>query len=194
MIRCSVEEFLKAILEKPFEEGWDENGEPPLCILYQEILKIVKPFDTFLEVGPGFGDFSLYLLSLGKKVEMLDIKENDLIPMKKICEEKGYNYIFHLQNTIEIVLNKTYDVVFAAEVIEHIEDYKKAIFNMIKLAKHKVILTTPVGGSFYSPDHKHCFSAADFKFIDKPYKIRSIATKKIDISTNKRAFLIEINI
>lgn len=114
MIRCSVEEFLKAILEKPFEEGWDENGEPPLCLLYQEILKIVKPFDTFLEVGPGFGDFSLYLLSLGKKVEMLDIKEDTLIPMKKICEEKGYNYIFHLQNMTEIILDKTYDVVFAA--------------------------------------------------------------------------------
>lgn len=190
----STEEFLKAILEKPFEEGWDENGEPPLCILYQEILKIVKPFNTFLEVGPGFGDFSLYLLSLGKKVEMLDIEENNLTPMKKICEEKGYDYIFYQQDITNPTLNKTHDTVIAIEVIEHIEDYKKAINNMMRLAKHKVILTTPVLGSFWSPDHKHFFSEQDFKFIENPYKIKQIVAKKVDIPTNKRIFLIEINI
>lgn len=65
---------------------------------------------------------------------------------------------------------------------------------MIKITKHKVVLTIPVLGSFWSPDHKHFFSEQDFEFIEKPYKIERIITKKIDIPTNKRAFLIEINI
>jgi len=194
MIYCSVEEFLKAILEKPFEEGWDENGEPPFCKLCQEVFEIIKPFNTFLEIGLGFGDFSLYLLSQHKKVEMLDVKEDTLISMKKICEERNYNYVFHHQDITNPKISKIYDVVIAIEVIEHIKDYKKAIFNMMKLAKHKVILTTPVLGSFYSLDHKHVFSESDFKFINKAYKIKRIITKKKDISTSKRAFLIEINI
>lgn len=190
----SIEECLRAILEIPFEKDWDENGEPPLCKIYQEVFKIIESFSTFLEIGPGIGDFSLYLLSLGKKVEMLDIKRDDLILMKKICEEKNYNYDFYQQNITNAILTKTYDVVIAIEVIEHIEDYKKAIDSMIKLAKHKVILTTPVLGSFWSPGHKHFFSEQDFKFIEKPYKIKQIVAKKIDITTNKRVFLIEISI
>jgi len=190
----SIEECLQAILEKPFEEGWDKNGEPPLCMIYQKIFKIVKPFDTFLEVGPGIGDFSLYLLSQNKKVEMLDIKETNLGMMKKICEEKGYDYIFHSQDIVKTILTKSYDVVIAVEVIEHIVDYKKAIYNMMKLVKHKVVLTTPVLNCFSSPDHKHSFSKEDFKFIEKPYKIEKIISKKDDLKTGQRCFLIEIDV
>lgn len=190
----TIEEHLYAILNNPFEENWDENGEPPFCKIYQEVFKIVKSFDTFLEVGPGCGDFSLYLLGLGKKVEMLDIKEDALIPMKKICKERNYDYIFYQQDITNVISIKSPDAVVAIEVVEHIENYKKAIDNMIKLAKHKVILTVPVLGSFWSPDHKYFFSEKDFKFITKPYKIKQIVAKKIDIPTNKRVFLIEIDV
>jgi len=125
---------------------------------------------------------------------MLDIKEDDLVTMKEVCKEKNYDYTFYLQDILNVNLSKSYDVVVALEVVEHIVDYKKAIFNMIKLAKHKVVLTTLVLGSFWSPDHKHFFLEKDFEFINKPYKIKRIIAKKIDIPTGKRAFLIEINI
>jgi len=193
-MKHSVEEYLRAILKNPLEDGWDENGEPPLCLIYQEVLKIINPFDEILEVGPGYGEFSLYLLNQGKKVEMLDIKEDDLVIMKKICEEKGYNYSFHLDDISTSKLSKTYDAVFAIEVVEHIEDYKDAILKMMSLAKYKVVLTTPVLNAFYDPSHKHFFLEPDFEFI-KSYKIKKIITAKVDIPVEwKRVFLIEIDI
>jgi len=188
------EESLYSVLEKPFEEGWDEYEDSPVCMLYRIVLEIIEPFSTFLEVGPGLGDFSLYLLSQNKDVEMLDIKEEDLKIMKRICSEKGYNYVFHLQDITLTSLTKTYDVVFSVEVIEHIEDYRRAINNMIGLAKRKVVLTTPVLSDFSSPDHKHFFLEENFEFIDKPYKISRIITKNIDLSTGRRVFLIEIDV
>jgi len=53
MIKYSTKDCLYAMLEKPFEEGWDEYGQAPLSELHQRVLEIINPFDTFLEVGPG---------------------------------------------------------------------------------------------------------------------------------------------
>lgn len=85
-----------------------------------------------------------------------------------------------------------YDCVFASEVIEHIEDYKLAVNEMIRIAKKKVVITTPIGKSFSSPDHKHIFSIKDFRFIKERMITDSIITKLADRETGQRCFYMEI--
>lgn len=196
------QELIEQILKDPFKPGWHETGEAPLDRRYQKVIELMKNFNTFLEVGPGTGTVSFYLLSQGKKVSMLDLSDEDLTVFKSACEKYKYPYIFHKGNIAEPIffvqsfyeLSKPFDVVFACEVIEHITDYQKAINNMIELARSKVVLTTPVLAGYYSPDHKHFFLEQDFEFIEHPYTIERIITKEDDLLYGQENFLIEINI
>lgn len=190
------QQHLEAVLAHPFQRGWDTvTDEPPLCLLEQLVIEAIKDFDSFLEVGPGIGSLSLYLLSLGKKVRLLDIVSEQLDAFRAICVRMKYPYVFchHDIVTASFWSPDFVDCVFAVEVIEHIEDYQKAVLKMISLARKKVVITTPAGSCFSDPGHVHVFSREDFTFIPYPYTLRTTATKDIDRKTSKRVFFIEID-
>lgn len=189
------QQHLEAVLARPFQRGWDiATGEPPLCLLETSVLEAIKGFGSFLEVGPGIGSLSLYLLSIGKTVRLLDIVAEQLDAFRVLCARMKYLYVLYHQDIVTASLPSDFvDCVFAVEVIEHIEDYQEAVRKMISLARKKVVITTPAGGCFSDPGHVHVFSAEDFTFIPCPYALVTTATKEIDIKTSKRVFFIEID-
>ncbi len=167
-----------------------------LDIRHRKVLAAIEDYGSFLEVGPGNAKCSLYLLRKSKDVEMIDIDTDNMRNIEEICNREGLKFVFFNQNILTFRTERKYEVVFACQVIEHIEPWKQAVRSMIDLATKAVILTTPVGNSFHSPDHKHFFKPIDFDWLKAEFGKRmfiyTTPTKPADIDRVKYCFVVEI--
>lgn len=86
--------------------------------------------ESVLDVGCGTG-IGLKILSMeAKSAYGIDLDErlkNDNILIKPISE----------------VETKSVDTVITIDVIEHVEDYLKFVDNLLRVARHQIIITTP---------------------------------------------------
>jgi len=188
-------ELFAQIETAPFEKGFRASGEGALDRRHQKIVEAVPAESNVLEIGPGDGKLGVYFISKYQPYYMIDISKKRLFSFYEHIgnEMKTPCYVFEEPWEWEILECNIAQTVIAAEVIEHVDDYKWMINEMIRLSRGKVILTTPVGQSFFSPDHKHFFSEEDFEFIERPYTIEQIATKESDYETGQRCFFIIID-
>lgn len=79
-----------------------------------------------LEIGPGGGIWTKYFLEKGAKVTCVDISES----IFKANQQQNPKAEFILGDATAIKLNKKFDLVFAKDVIEHIQDDEKFLVNM----------------------------------------------------------------
>ena len=105
----------------------------------------IEPFinGKVLEIGSGIGNISQVFIREGKDIDLSDIRDqyidflHDKFPNNKVLKidlvhsdfDKVYSHLFG-----------TYDLVFALNVIEHIENDKLAIRNICKLLKPSGII------------------------------------------------------
>lgn len=178
------------------------NGEPVLDRRHWKVITNISG-NIILEVGPGTGKLGVFLTTIGKSVDFLDI---DLLNLKKIEaayfkhfpdeHRKFYHDDISDPGIIKKIGRRRYDTVVACEVIEHVINWKKAISNMMNLS-NQVILTTPVGKSYFDKSHRHFFKISDFNWLvdlDK-WEIKefiSMLTKLDDIRRNQMCFVIEL--
>lgn len=94
-----------------------------------------------LEIGSGLGYTSHALRSLGHKVEGLDIS------MAAIREANASFGQYYTHGSIDDILEskKKYDIVYASELIEHVEDIKSFLQKAVSLLSDggSLLLTTP---------------------------------------------------
>ncbi len=94
-------------------------------------------------------------------------------------------------------LDDCFDVVTCTEVLEHIKNPKEVVEELIRVAKELVIITTPVGQSYASPDHiNHWNNYMELSEAVLPpcdHTIHEIVTKPEDWPMKQRCFLVVIN-
>jgi hypothetical protein len=94
--------------------------------------------------------------------------------------------------------------VICSQVLEHIEDYKTACFNLIGLCWNRLIITIPFKHSFNDPGHKNFWSNSmddTYKDITEFYEIfypfstsiTKILTKPQDKDLNQSCYLIIVD-
>ena len=134
-----------------FEELW--NNEKYLLNYNNHIVKQVsKEFvknDKILEYGSGIGTLSLILKENFKNVECLEIDKRSI----KILNERNLK----CYEDIREIQYKKFDCIFSSNVLEHIEDDKKAISDISKIIKEGGIL------SLYVPAFQILYSELDNK-------------------------------
>ena len=79
-----------------------------------------------LEIGPGGGIWTKYFLGKGAKVTAVDISE----PILKANQANNPGAEFILGDATTVKINEKFDLVFAKDVIEHIQDDEKFLANM----------------------------------------------------------------
>lgn len=96
-----------------------------------------------LEVGCAIGAFSKLLAERGFKVMAIDISDYIIKKARKLQNNIDFK-ISDIEKGINI--KKKFDYIFAFEVVEHLNNPKKALFNMKKLLKKKGVLvfSTPL--------------------------------------------------
>lgn len=114
-----------------------------LKVVYGKLLKGINlKGQQFLDVGCGLGYFSEKAVNLGANVYGVDIgkklveKSKSRIPMGKFIVASASKLPFN---------NGRFDVVLCTEVIEHVENYQKALSEMVRVLKKGgyLVITTP---------------------------------------------------
>lgn len=126
---------------------------------YRELIKAIKPYlnhvETILDIGSGVGTIDFYLALKGKKVTGIEISENAVEVAKANAK------LFDVDKNIKFIAaafpnkvpHKQFDLVLFSEVIEHLEDDKKALKDIRKILKPDgiLVITTP---SIHAPLYK----------------------------------------
>lgn len=154
-----------------FEELWD--NEKYLINYNNHIVKqISKEFvknNTILEYGSGIGTLSVILKENFKNVECLEIDERSI----KILNERNLK----CYKDIREIQYKKFDCIFSSNVLEHIENDKKAISDISKIIKEGGIL------SLYVPAFQILYSELDSKMGHyRRYHMNDLKKKLIDLN------------
>jgi 2-polyprenyl-3-methyl-5-hydroxy-6-metoxy-1,4-benzoquinol methylase len=119
--------------------------------LHEDIARLSSPFlegkSTALDIGCGEGAFSQRMIDAGLSLDACDI---DVDQVKASVREK---YQIDLnQPNFKNHFSKTYDIVFAIEIIEHIENPWKLVRDAASVLKEKglLVLSTPNVSNFAS--------------------------------------------
>lgn len=95
--------------------------------------------------------------------------------------------------------NNSFDVVVMTEIIEHIKYPKEILEEAFRVAKHVVIVTTPVGRSYFAGDHinfwydvKELYNALLQNIETKHTRISTFVTVPQDYETVSRSFIIAL--
>ena len=161
---------------------------------------------VILNVGCGKGRIDYILSDMGYRVYATDyIKYNSWNDIDLLT--------FHQADILDI---KSFPIPFSpmvicSETLEHIEDYKTALANLLILAKVRLIITVPFELSFNNlapPPKGHCNHWSDsqnknrkfkdineFKKLCAPYtvSITKIRTKPEDVKMRQWAYLVIVD-
>lgn len=103
---------------------------------------------NILEIGSGKGGITLALVSLGCQVTAIDINRKSVEYLKKLAIKKRLrNLDVSRDDGTTFVNEKSYDIIIASEVFEHVRKPLTLIKNIVKRMKpgSYVIVTTPNG-------------------------------------------------
>jgi 2-polyprenyl-3-methyl-5-hydroxy-6-metoxy-1,4-benzoquinol methylase len=134
-------------------------------LLLGEVLdKYISKDKRLLEVGCGTGFVAGYLKKMGYRIECADLFLDGL----KYCQMRGSGYAYYQYNLYDEVFFEEFDGIIACDVIEHLEDDKRALLNLNRsLNKGGVlVLTVPACKSIRSSmddysGHKRRYSRRD---------------------------------
>ena len=133
-----------------------EKNELPRITKTIGFLKNIYP-TSLLDIGSGRG---LFILPLLKTFPNINVTSIDILPkrveMFKYLHDGGIENInSYLDNiTTTKIENNSYEVVTLLEVLEHIEDVKKAIENAVRISKKYIVITVPSKPDD-NPEHIH---------------------------------------
>jgi len=156
-----------------------------------------------LNVGCGDGRIDYILSSMGYVVCATDYKKNE-------SWEESDGLEFYRADIFDLdTFNKSSPIVICSEVLEHLENYKVALANLLVLTQVRLVITVPFKKSFDnaapSPEG-HCNHWDDsqngefkdineFRSLCQPYSvsISRIRTKPKDVAMNQWAYLIVVD-
>ena len=155
-------------------------------------------YRTLLDVSCGKGSFLRYFQWKGMDCCGTEIDDNLILEIGKI----GIPCLKVDLNAKNLKINgfaqETFDVVTCTQVLEHIKHPCRAVHEMIKIAKHVVLITVPVGKSFLDPSHITFWACEEdiktnlLRDVKCPYVIEEFVTKPEDYKLGQRCFLIAI--
>ena len=113
-------------------------------------LNLIKPEETFCEVGCGFGYFTHLVAKNGINCSGVDISNNKVKIAKLISTKHGLNCDFFKMDIQNLDFSdNTYDWILNSQVLEHIPDDMKALSELFRITKKYAIITVPKKGSFW---------------------------------------------
>ena len=127
------QEFWKKFMAKKNGYRQDENA----AVIMKEIKKILDAYslDRILEIGPGWGNYTMDLARLCKELICVDISQDVLSFIREAAKEQGLCNM----NTIrgkweEVALPNTYDLVFGYNCFYRMLDLQAAFTKMNQYA------------------------------------------------------------
>jgi SAM-dependent methyltransferase len=149
----------------------------------------IKPYcnGSILEIGSGIGNISKYFIANGYKLTVSDIRDNYIDYLKLNLNKVDTLKIDLVDPNFDLVYNHLFDkfdTIFALNVVEHIDDDKKAIANCKKLLKNKgvLIILVPAYQFLYNKfdfelQHYRRYNSKELKNIFKLNKFNNLTSQ-----------------
>ena len=142
------------------EEGWFFYDHA--WSLLFEVIKRVRG-DSLLDVGCGTGIAASIIASVYPKLKVVGMEPND--NAREIWKARGVEVKVGSATDIPFEAD-SFDTVFSSHVVEHIEDDKKAVSEILRVARRRAIIVVPEGNvdakNFGSPHVKY-YDRRNFK-------------------------------
>ena len=123
--------------------GYKELIEKANLGLHDAAFEVLNPFLTpgmkILDCGAGSGAFALRLKDIGCYVEAIEVDIDSFFPNDITC------YKGNLNDDFSSLIDNTFDIITAIEVIEHIENprhFLRQCYNLLN-SNGNVLITTP---------------------------------------------------
>lgn len=144
-----------------YEQIFKKYGLSPT---QQEILKIVGQRKIILEIGPSTGYMTRAFLGLGC---IVDVVEQDSKAVAKLPQKirKVVNQSIE-DNRIYQSLNKDYDFIIMADVLEHLINPEKVLKNLLKVSTSQTKLLVSLPNIACWTMRKQLFFKGDFEYQD----------------------------
>jgi SAM-dependent methyltransferase len=157
--------------------------------------------DTILNVGCGPGRIDYYIKKNGWDIYSTDIEE---YPQWSELKKNGNKFSISDIYDLDTFPIKDSDVVMCSHVLEHLDDWKTALHNMLKLTKVRLILSFPYKKSYWDGDHKHYWDdikSPEFNDINEFYTLCSPyavsvtkqRTKPEDVEVNQYEYMVIVD-
>lgn len=182
------------------KNGFDENyfgmffkhyNRSELMLYYKWFKGWINLLDNFLplkhgneqkalEVGCAIGAFAKLLNERGFRVTAIDISEFIIKKAKKLQEDTNFKV---LDIEKDVNLKEKFDYIFAFEVLEHLNNPRKALFNMKKLLKIDGILVfstpIPTKQTLADPMHINIHPSSYWINMGEKLKFRKVSYKNV---------------
>ena len=153
------------------QNEFDGNGKPNKLFhksrkgIVRKRKALVKKYldknDHCLDIGSGGGTFCREIMKLVKSLECIEVSHQ----LVEECRRLGF--VTYSNDFLNHEFNKTYDIVFAWHVLEHIKELKAFVHKALTLARKYFILEIPYQRGV--PDtfdgHYHYFSMTSLRFL-----------------------------
>ena len=131
---------------------------------YNKILKEIE----ILDLGCGGGLVCEPLARLGAKVTGIDFIKKNIENAKIHARFSKLDINYKHQDLLSLKLNKKYDVILMLEVIEHIENWKNVVINVLKYLKPKgKIIFSSINRTLHAKIFAIFFAEKVLKWIPK---------------------------
>ncbi|HBZ86341.1 MAG: hypothetical protein A2509_10595 [Candidatus Edwardsbacteria bacterium RIFOXYD12_FULL_50_11] len=133
----------------------EDQGELARVAMVRYLIGWAKNIDSALDLGCGEG----YLCSLYKKWGIEFVVGADSAISRIGFGKKRFAGSNFVQSNIlsNSISSKSFDIVSAVEVLEHIEDVEQCIKEMVRLSKKYVLITVPNEGKIVHTVCPQCF-------------------------------------
>lgn len=127
--------------------GLPHLGAQVRAYYLNKLLEQIKPSSKILDAGCGIGLNSFLAARRGFNVTGIDNDKEKISSAKQILAKVPFkNAEFNQGSILDLPYNRKFDAVICFEVLEHIKDDTKAIFEMSRVLKNNGILILSVPG------------------------------------------------
>lgn len=108
----------------------------------RNVILLLESDDRILEVGCGAGISSLRIRQMlrGQHFEVSDVDDNAIRQFEKI----RFPIPFKQESVLQLQrADNEFDCVFLLEVLEHVPDYETALFELFRVSRKYVVVSTP---------------------------------------------------
>jgi len=161
-------DFFAEFIIKHYNRDWPYS-RVDIC-RFRKILSLVGSGKKVLDIGCGFGYLGKLLIGTGNEVYGVDIAEEAL---KKAAEDGIKTRVANVESEIPFA-DSSFDVVVAAEIIEHLRDTDRFLEEIHRILKPDgfLVLTTPnflsLGRRIFYLLGRNAYHEASFTFPPTP--------------------------
>ena len=183
------------IYNKDHKRHWVHNTQymDPNWFRHWRMQHVLKNLvgKSVLDVGGATGVYTVGIAQRGYQVTWFDHSQQALLYAQELCLKYQVSAKFELGDAHKLPFeDASFDTVWAGEIIEHVFAPAEGVAEIVRVAKQRAILSTPIGEHHMDPLHINRWNDKNIAALFAPY--RHTIEKIAEEGTEESCFFIVV--